>query len=159
MSEFTLFLAAKQDVVNECHIARGDVAVTILVGIDNPSVVIVENDVVEQCDVGRGNVAVTVHVARKDCWAWALKLGCCNTIGSDAFYSIGDGWYYGSILGLGTNHLDTGLVQGVGWVICHHAWHAGALAARDVGPVDVVSVASDLCDTGNLVARPFEQDG
>ena len=66
LSEFTLFLAAKQDVVNECHIARGDVAVTILVGIDNPSVVIVENDVVEQCDVGRGNVAVTVHVARKD---------------------------------------------------------------------------------------------
>ena len=65
-----LFLT-KQDVIDEGHIARGDLAVTVLVTVHNVAVVIVEQIIVEGSDINRSYQTIAVNVA----WNYATN-GC-----------------------------------------------------------------------------------
>ena len=55
--------AVKEDVVNVGYVASGDVAVFVLITVNNGAVVLVEQPVVKSSNVSASNEAVAVHVA------------------------------------------------------------------------------------------------
>ena len=73
------YLITQEDVVNHSNIASGDVAVAVLVAVDEIGVVVVKQPVINSCHIGTSHEAIAVHIAglrRSYCIGMQVNSAC-----------------------------------------------------------------------------------
>ena len=92
-------LIAQKHVVDKSDVDGSDVAVAILVTIDNTSHVAIEQIVVEESDVNAVDVAITIDVARNGLLLSSLarEQNAGMAVESDNFLEVSAEWSYDAV--------------------------------------------------------------